>query len=86
MPALLATGLFGALIGSFLNVVAYRVPVGESLVSPGSHCPSCDTPVRPWDNIPVISWLMLRGKCRNSSSPAPNIVLLCFSSAVRFQP
>ncbi len=80
MPALLATGLFGALIGSFLNVVAYRVPVGESLVSPGSHCPSCDAPVRPWDNIPVFSWLMLRGKCRNCgvriSSRYPIVELL----------
>jgi leader peptidase (prepilin peptidase) / N-methyltransferase len=80
MPALLATGLFGALIGSFLNVVAYRVPVGESLVSPGSHCPSCDAPVRPWDNIPVISWLMLRGKCRQCgvriSSRYPIVELL----------
>ncbi len=80
MPALLATGLFGALIGSFLNVVAYRVPVGESLVSPGSHCPSCDAPVRPWDNIPVISWLMLRGKCRKCgvriSSRYPIVELL----------
>ena len=80
MPALLATGLFGALIGSFLNVVAYRVPVGESLVSPGSHCPSCDAPVRPWDNIPVVSWLMLRGKCRHCgvriSSRYPIVELL----------
>lgn len=80
MPALLATGLFGALIGSFLNVVAYRIPVGESLVSPGSHCPSCDAPVRPWDNIPVISWLMLRGKCRKCgvriSSRYPIVELL----------
>ena len=75
-----ATGLFGALIGSFLNVVAYRVPVGESLVSPGSHCPSCDAPVRPWDNIPVVSWLMLRGKCRHCgvriSSRYPIVELL----------
>jgi leader peptidase (prepilin peptidase) / N-methyltransferase len=80
MPALLATGLFGALIGSFLNVVAYRIPVGESLVSPGSHCPSCDAPVRPWDNIPVISWLMLRGRCRKCgvriSSRYPIVELL----------
>jgi leader peptidase (prepilin peptidase)/N-methyltransferase len=65
MPALLATGLFGALIGSFLNVVAYRVPVGESLVSPGSHCPGCGAAVRPYDNVPVLSWLLLRGRCRD---------------------
>ena len=58
-------GLFGAVIGSFLNVVAYRVPLGESLVSPGSHCPHCDVPVKPYDNVPVLSWLLLRGRCRN---------------------
>ena len=53
---------FGLMIGSFLNVVAYRLPRGESLVSPGSHCPGCDQPIRPWDNIPVVSWLVLRGR------------------------
>ena len=58
-------GLFGAVIGSFLNVVAYRVPLGESLVSPGSRCPHCDAPVKPYDNVPVLSWLLLRGRCRN---------------------
>ena len=57
-------GLFGALIGSFLNVVAHRVPRGESLVSPGSHCPSCGAPVKAFDNVPVVSWLVLRGRCR----------------------
>ena len=57
--------LFGAVIGSFLNVVAHRVPLGESLVSPGSRCPECGSPVKPYDNIPVVSWLLLRGRCRN---------------------
>jgi leader peptidase (prepilin peptidase)/N-methyltransferase len=57
--------LFGVVIGSFLNVVAHRVPAGESLVSPGSRCPECGAPVRPYDNIPVVSWLLLRGRCRN---------------------
>ena len=47
----------GAVIGSFLNVVAHRVPRGESLVSPGSHCPECGAPVKPYDNVPVVSWL-----------------------------
>ncbi len=65
MSLTLTTGLLGALIGSFLNVVAHRLPRSESLVSPASHCPSCDAPVRPWDNVPVISWLLLRAKCRN---------------------
>jgi len=54
----------GLMIGSFLNVVAYRVPRGESLVKPGSHCTTCGEPVRPWDNVPVVSWLLLRGRCR----------------------
>lgn len=63
------TGLFGALIGSFLNVVAHRVPAGESLVSPGSHCPHCGAAVRPWDNVPVVSWLVLRGRCRDCGAP-----------------
>jgi leader peptidase (prepilin peptidase)/N-methyltransferase len=62
---ILAGGLMGAVIGSFLNVVAHRVPLGESLVSPGSHCPDCGAPVRPYDNIPVVSWLLLRGRCRS---------------------
>jgi leader peptidase (prepilin peptidase) / N-methyltransferase len=59
------TGLFGAVIGSFLNVVAHRVPLGESIVSPGSRCPECGAPVKPYDNVPVVSWLILRGRCRN---------------------
>ena len=59
-----AAALLGALIGSFLNVVIYRVPAGESLVAPGSHCPSCGAPVRAFDNVPVVSWVVLRGHCR----------------------
>jgi leader peptidase (prepilin peptidase)/N-methyltransferase len=57
--------LMGLVIGSFLNVVAWRLPRGESLSKPGSHCPSCDAPVRPYDNVPVVSWLLLRGRCRS---------------------
>lgn len=64
-----AVGLFGALIGSFLNVVVWRTPRGESLVHPGSHCPHCDHEIRWYDNIPVVSWLVLRGKCRDCSGP-----------------
>ena len=63
-PMILA-GVMGAMIGSFLNVVAWRLPRGESLVTPGSHCPACDAPVRPYDNVPVLSWLLLRGRCRD---------------------
>ncbi len=57
--------LLGLLIGSFLNVVAYRVPIGKSIVHPGSACPACDKPIRPRDNIPVLSWVVLRGRCRD---------------------
>src|SRR5215218_3276000 len=56
---------FGLLIGSFLNVVAYRVPRGESVVKPRSRCTSCGEEVRSYDNVPVVSWLLLRGRCRH---------------------
>jgi leader peptidase (prepilin peptidase)/N-methyltransferase len=61
--------LGGLLIGSFLNVVAYRLPRGESLVQPGSRCPGCGHDVRPYDNVPVLSWLLLRGRCRDCGEP-----------------
>jgi leader peptidase (prepilin peptidase)/N-methyltransferase len=64
MGAVLAA-VMGAILGSFLNVVAYRLPRGESLARPPSRCPSCGTPVKPYDNIPVLSWLLLRGRCRH---------------------
>ena len=64
-----AAALLGAVIGSFLNVVIHRVPLGESLVSPGSHCPSCGAAVRARDNVPVLSWLLLRGRCRDCGAP-----------------
>jgi len=57
--------IFGASIGSFLNVLIYRFPRNESLVSPGSHCPHCDTSIKAWQNIPVLSWILLGGKCSN---------------------
>jgi leader peptidase (prepilin peptidase) / N-methyltransferase len=56
--------LFGLLWGSFLNVVIYRVPLGLSVVRPPSHCPSCKAPVKPYDNIPVLGWVLLRGRAR----------------------
>ncbi|HVW79669.1 MAG TPA: prepilin peptidase [Mycobacteriales bacterium] len=59
----------GLIIGSFLNVVIWRVPRGESVVLPASHCPSCDAPIAPRDNVPVISWLLLRGRCRHCEAP-----------------
>jgi leader peptidase (prepilin peptidase)/N-methyltransferase len=57
--------LFGLAVGSFLNVVIYRVPRHESIISPRSRCPTCASPIKEYDNIPVISWLVLRGRCRN---------------------
>jgi leader peptidase (prepilin peptidase)/N-methyltransferase len=57
--------VFGALIGSFLNVVVYRVPAGLSLVRPASACPTCGGRIRPYDNIPIVSWLVLGGRCRD---------------------
>jgi leader peptidase (prepilin peptidase)/N-methyltransferase len=64
MPILFAA-FAGLLVGSFLNVVALRMPRGVSFVSGSSHCMSCENPVKPWDNIPLFSWLLLRGRCRS---------------------
>lgn len=65
----LTTTLLGALIGSFLNVVIHRVPREESIVFPNSRCPQCNTAIRPYDNIPVLSYLWLRGRCRACRAP-----------------
>jgi leader peptidase (prepilin peptidase)/N-methyltransferase len=69
MEAATFAGVLGAIVGSFLNVVAYRLPRHESLVTPASHCPNCGTPVKPYDNIPILSWLLLRGHCRGCGAP-----------------
>ena len=80
-----AAGLFGAVIGSFLNVVAHRVPLGESLLSPPSRCPECEAPVKPYDNVPVVSWLLLRGRCRNCGTRiSPRYPLVELSTALVF--
>ena len=63
--AAVVAAIFGAIVGSFLNVVAYRLPRGESLLHPPSACPSCGTPIKPYDNVPVLGWLWLRGRCRS---------------------
>jgi leader peptidase (prepilin peptidase) / N-methyltransferase len=68
MPAAIAA-VYGAIIGSFLNVVVYRLPRRESLVTPGSRCPSCNAAIKPYDNVPVLGWLMLRGRCRACAAP-----------------
>lgn len=76
--------IFGLLIGSFLNVVIYRLPLGQSIVFPGSHCPACDAEINWYDNIPVISYAMLlRGRCRNCHTrispiyPAVELLVAC---------
>jgi leader peptidase (prepilin peptidase) / N-methyltransferase len=69
VAAIVLAAVGGLIIGSFLNVVAYRLPRGESLAHPPSRCPSCDVPVKPYDNIPVVSWVLLRGRCRSCKAP-----------------
>ncbi len=66
----------GACIASFLNVVIYRVPRGESIVSPPSHCPTCRTPIRWYQNLPILSWLALRGKCAQCKAPISSRYIL----------
>jgi len=61
--------LFGLMIGSFLNVCIHRLPKEESIARPGSHCPKCKTPIRFYDNIPLLSYLLLGGKCRHCKAP-----------------
>lgn len=77
--------LMGLVIGSFLNVVAWRLPRKESLSKPGSHCPSCDAPVRPYDNVPVLSWLLLRGRCRSCKQAiSPRYPIVEFVTALLY--
>lgn len=81
----LSMGLFGLLFGSFANVVIWRVPRGESIARPGSHCPGCDSPIAWYDNIPVVSWLVLRGRCRHCHEPiAPRYPLVEAASGALF--
>jgi prepilin signal peptidase PulO-like enzyme (type II secretory pathway) len=71
----------GACVGSFLNVVLWRVPRGESIVAPPSHCPACGTALRPAELVPILSWLVLRGRCRHCgvhiSARYPLVELSC---------
>jgi leader peptidase (prepilin peptidase)/N-methyltransferase len=84
MELALATPL-GLVIGSFLNVVAYRLPRGESLAWPGSHCPGCQAPIKPYDNVPLLSWLVLRGRCRScAQSISARYPLTELATAVAF--
>jgi leader peptidase (prepilin peptidase) / N-methyltransferase len=68
-PLLVVVAVLGLVIGSFLNVVIHRVPRKESLLRPGSHCPRCDTPIRARHNVPLLGWLVLRGRCANCAEP-----------------
>lgn len=61
--------IFGAIVGSFLNVCIFRLPKEESIVWPGSHCPHCNNPIKFYDNIPLVSYILLKGKCRHCHSP-----------------
>jgi leader peptidase (prepilin peptidase) / N-methyltransferase len=77
--------LLGLIVGSFLNVVIWRVPRGESIIRPPSHCPACDAEVRRRDNVPVVSWLLLRGRCRDCGEPiSPRYPLVEVATAVVF--
>src|SRR5258708_23822355 len=67
----LAAFFVGLLFGSFLNVCISRIPKGESIVKPRSRCPHCTTPIRWYDNIPILSWLLLRGRCRDCKTVIP---------------
>lgn len=69
MFVLTAVGALGLAVGSFLNVVIYRVPRHKSLLFPASHCPKCETAIAPWHNVPVLSWMALRRRCASCASP-----------------
>jgi leader peptidase (prepilin peptidase)/N-methyltransferase len=85
MIAVIAAALAGLLVGSFLNVVAYRLPRGESLLHPRSRCPGCETPIAPYDNVPVLSWLVLRGRCRRCAAGiSPRYPLVELATAVLY--
>ena len=69
VPPLLLAGVLGACIGSFLNVVIYRLPLGQSIVSPPSRCPKCGHRLRWYDNVPILGWVLLGGRCRQCKNP-----------------
>ena len=84
-PEIAVAAAAGAVVGSFLNVVAHRVPRRQSIVTPASRCPDCGAPVRPRDNVPIVSWLMLRGRCRSCRAAiSPRYPLVELLTAVLF--
>ena len=69
--------VLGSFIGSFLNVCIWRIPRGESIMWPGSHCPKCNAPIRWYQNIPLLSWILLRGRCASCRKPiSPRYLVL----------
>src|SRR5918997_5841115 len=75
----------GAVLGSFLNVVIWRLPRAQSLVTPGSRCPSCNRPIAAYDNVPFVSWLLPRGRCRRCGARiSPRYPLVELLTAVAF--
>lgn len=73
----IAVFIFGAIVGSFLNVCIHRMPKGESIVSPGSHCPNCKKPISWYDNVPLLSYIMLMGRCRSCKAPiSPRYIIV----------
>ena len=78
-------GFIGACIGSFLNVVAYRMPLGMSVIWKPSHCPKCNHAIRAYDNVPVFGWLWLKGKCRDCGEPiSPRYAIVEFVMGLAF--
>src|SRR5262245_39057332 len=77
--------VFGLIIGSFCNVVIYRLPQRKSIITPGSHCRSCAAPIHLWDNIPVLSYLLLKGRCRACKEPiSPRYPLVELTSGILY--
>jgi leader peptidase (prepilin peptidase) / N-methyltransferase len=83
--------LFGAVVGSFLNVCIVRIPNGDSIVYPPSHCPGCKNPIRFYDNIPLVSYIVLRGRCRSCSAGISpryffiELLMACLAAALYYQ-
>jgi leader peptidase (prepilin peptidase)/N-methyltransferase len=85
IPLGILVAILGLAVGSFLNVVIYRMPRRQSLVWPGSACPACGAPIRWYDNVPVIGWLVLRGRCRDCRAPiSPRYPIVELVTAIAF--